>query len=682
MSTRVPVWTNRRCYIDNAAPRLFLITVAFVSLSGCGSKSDASAESDWTNLIEDNVTHCAVDDQHSTASYICAVELSNQRFREIGLEFWRNYPNDPRRYQWLTVTMHLAPTYPVDIKAWARAEALELLAPNTVEIDSTRLAGWRAILGELKDDFLSADEVTPEERRFLLFGELRLLLRDARYAADRGEEFSIQPILDGLAAFVSTYNAPFSDGDQHAYEWMVISLIRELMQHANIFSLTAEQRFDFKESIESGVRGSLEIWKISADDWSGFLDEAAIQERASRKTGVRSWGEFDQQFPHVMRELFFQPSTRDSEFVRLYTTEILKAKYRAAGIKLWGASDSGRTSSKSHLERFNWLARTTQFGPLYIERPMNGTGHVAALLDDNVGFGVEGVSLAGVVKTQSQDHWQTAYKKYREELWRDHRTSVEQRRVIRDSEIDAILNQVVLGVVDEVNREEAVAYVLSGIHDLHLNYDIDAEVTLKRTMMYVDRVIRYGRALGLDAADVERFVRPMMGYDEAISSFVDDWLKAYETTRQEPLQLRLRTIGGDDFDLADLRGKIVLLDVWASSCASCIAAFPRIQTVYNEYKKYGFEVVSIGLDAKSNLRRVERIKAELGLSWTSLDGEEKSADLGLRLGLIGVPHYMLLDRRGILYAGTEEVNGGRNLAALLDEMLVVEAAEKEAATVH
>ena len=92
--------------------------------------------------------------------------------------------------------------------------------------------------------------------------------------------------------------------------------------------------------------------------------------------------------------------------------------------------------------------------------------------------------------------------------------------------------------------------------------------------------------------------------------------------------------------------------------------------------------MSIAYDGTTQRRRIERIEKELGLTWTTLDGEGQWEEISQKYGYQGFPQYMLLNRDGTLYAGTGEVDMGRNLEALLEEMLAAEAAKKEAATVH
>lgn len=92
-----------------------------------------------------------------------------------------------------------------------------------------------------------------------------------------------------------------------------------------------------------------------------------------------------------------------------------------------------------------------------------------------------------------------------------------------------------------------------------------------------------------------------------------------------------------------------------------------------DYKDRGFEVVSIGYDASSERRRVLRIKNELGLTRTTLNGEGQWEEISNKYGFSGFPHYMLLDRDGKLYRGSVRTTPA-NLRILFDEMLAEETA--------
>ena len=139
------------------------------------------------------------------------------------------------------------------------------------------------------------------------------------------------------------------------------------------------------------------------------------------------------------------------------------------------------------------------------------------------------------------------------------------------------------------------------------------------------------------------------------------------------------TSDGEPFDTRDLEGKIVLIDHWDTQCAPCIAAMPSLHETYLKYKNRGFEVVSIAYDGESRRRAVDRYKKEMGLTWTTLNGEGLWGGISVKYGLSGFPSYMLLDREGRFVAGNDQLRDVSNLPRILDEMLAEESKGQEAA---
>ena len=78
---------------------------------------------------------------------------------------------------------------------------------------------------------------------------------------------------------------------------------------------------------------------------------------------------------------------------------------------------------------------------------------------------------------------------------------------------------------------------------------------------------------------------------------------------------------GKTIKLKDLRGKVVLLDFWASWCRPCRAENPSVVNIYNKYREKGFTVYSVSLD-KSREQWISAIKQD-GLSWKSHVSELK-----------------------------------------------------------
>lgn len=106
-------------------------------------------------------------------------------------------------------------------------------------------------------------------------------------------------------------------------------------------------------------------------------------------------------------------------------------------------------------------------------------------------------------------------------------------------------------------------------------------------------------------------------------------------------------IDGKLIKLSSLRGKVVLLDFWASWCSPCRQEIPNLIVQYKKYKDKGFDILSVSIDAKRDqwIKAMEQEK----MSWTQLletDANEKTASK--MYGVTGIPATFLIDRDGKL----------------------------------
>ena len=128
-------------------------------------------------------------------------------------------------------------------------------------------------------------------------------------------------------------------------------------------------------------------------------------------------------------------------------------------------------------------------------------------------------------------------------------------------------------------------------------------------------------------------------------------LKDYEPYKEpEPLlegspapEWSLPTLAGDTIRLADLKGKVVLLDFFYKSCAPCCAAMPILQSLYEKYKDKGF--VMIGIDPIDDPEKDEMADflAKRGITYTILFSERELSDI---YRVSGYPTLYFLDREG------------------------------------
>lgn len=103
---------------------------------------------------------------------------------------------------------------------------------------------------------------------------------------------------------------------------------------------------------------------------------------------------------------------------------------------------------------------------------------------------------------------------------------------------------------------------------------------------------------------------------------------------------------GSQLSLSDFKGKVVLLDFWASWCGPCRTSFPWMNKVMTKHKSNGFEVVAINLDQEANL--ANEFLLQVPANFTIL--QDKAAVMPEAYGLIGMPSSYLIDREGRLRA--------------------------------
>lgn len=124
----------------------------------------------------------------------------------------------------------------------------------------------------------------------------------------------------------------------------------------------------------------------------------------------------------------------------------------------------------------------------------------------------------------------------------------------------------------------------------------------------------------------------------------------------KPVPLFARNdIDNHKVDLAALRGRVVLLNFWATWCAPCQIEIPRFAEWQTRYKAEGLEIIGISMD--DDAAPVESLLRKLKVNYPMVMGDEK---LGLQYGgVLGLPVTYLIDRKGIVrahYKGEADLN--------------------------
>ena len=134
----------------------------------------------------------------------------------------------------------------------------------------------------------------------------------------------------------------------------------------------------------------------------------------------------------------------------------------------------------------------------------------------------------------------------------------------------------------------------------------------------------------------------------------------------KPLQLKFTAVDGREVDLEKMRGKVVLIDFWASWCGPCLAAIPRIKSAYEKLQARGFEIIGINLD--EDKAQMQRVLTSANMTWPqSFDGKKWEGPLVTRFGIMDIPALWLVDKRGVVRHLTGEPNLTEKVEKLLEE---------------
>jgi glutathione peroxidase-family protein len=180
-----------------------------------------------------------------------------------------------------------------------------------------------------------------------------------------------------------------------------------------------------------------------------------------------------------------------------------------------------------------------------------------------------------------------------------------------------------------------------------------------------DRERSYGHVVTLGSAPArgeEHFRRLLEHKEKAVKDMAREELNFYEA-RKEPFALKFTGLDGKETDLSQLRGKVVALYFWSATSKSSTDRFDALKQVYSDYRRRGFEVVTVSLDKAEDRAKVEEFVKSARIAFpVHFDGQGTRNAFAPKFNVTGAPRLLVFDQKGMLQMNVQGSPVGRIVA--------------------
>jgi thiol-disulfide isomerase/thioredoxin len=132
----------------------------------------------------------------------------------------------------------------------------------------------------------------------------------------------------------------------------------------------------------------------------------------------------------------------------------------------------------------------------------------------------------------------------------------------------------------------------------------------------------------------------------------------------KPVDLRFTAVDGREVDLAKMKGKVVLLDFWATWCGPCVEEMPEVKAAYEKNHAKGFEIAGISLDSEKE--SLQEFVAGHKMEWPQyFDGQKWDNKFARQFAIEAIPAMWLIDKKGNL----SDINARADLNGKIEKLL-------------
>ena len=139
--------------------------------------------------------------------------------------------------------------------------------------------------------------------------------------------------------------------------------------------------------------------------------------------------------------------------------------------------------------------------------------------------------------------------------------------------------------------------------------------------------------------------------------------------RGVPVKLKGALLDGSGWDIASTRGKVLVLNVWGSWCAPCVAEAPALQQTWADLQADRVPVRFMGIDFREDPARGAAFATKVGVTYLSLTDESGVAILALQGKAPTVPTTLVLDTQGRIAARVNGASSGSTVRGLVEDVI-------------
>ena len=141
---------------------------------------------------------------------------------------------------------------------------------------------------------------------------------------------------------------------------------------------------------------------------------------------------------------------------------------------------------------------------------------------------------------------------------------------------------------------------------------------------------------------------------------------ALAQTGSKAPDFKLQTSDNKDVTISGLKGKVVLLNFWATWCGPCVREIPDFLEVYDQYKSKGFEIIGVSLDA-GGWEKVTPFVAKMKMTYPVVKGD--NAVVQAYGNFNAIPTSFFIDRKGVVVHQKTGAMTKSELEAILKKLL-------------